>query len=160
LAIVNNTEKNVTLVLDQALLDLNKIHSHPLDNTCSVVLTPTALQEYLSKAEANVVVVDFAAEADASGGGEATAKQGGQAKKAVNKDKKQSEKGQTLLALQWKKDENFAMWYSDVIVLSEMISYYDISGCYILRPWSYKIWELTQEWFNSEVCFFGGVLCR
>ena len=36
------------------------------------------------------------------------------------------------------------MWYSDVIVLSEMISYYDISGCYILRPWSYKMWELIQ----------------
>jgi prolyl-tRNA synthetase len=160
LAIVNNAEKkNVTLVLDQALLDLHKIHSHPLDNTCSVVLTPTALQEYLTKAEANVVVVDFAAQAEASGGGgggeAATAKQGGhEAKKAVNKDKKQTEKGQTLLALQWKKDENFAMWYSDVIVLSEMISYYDISGCYILRPWSYKIWELMQEWFNAEVCLF------
>jgi hypothetical protein len=159
LAIVNNNaeKKNVTLVLDQALLDLHKIHSHPLDNTCSVVLTPTALQEYLTKAEANVVVVDFAAQAEASGGGgggeAATAKQGGhEAKKAVNKDKKQTEKGQTLLALQWKKDENFAMWYSDVIVLSEMISYYDISGCYILRPWSYKIWELMQEWFNAEVC--------
>jgi prolyl-tRNA synthetase len=157
LAIVNNAEKkNVTLVLDQALLDLHKIHSHPLDNTCSVVLTPTALQEYLTKAEANVVVVDFAAQAEASGGGgggeAATAKQGGhEAKKAVNKDKKQTEKGQTLLALQWKKDENFAMWYSDVIVLSEMISYYDISGCYILRPWSYKIWELMQEWFNAEI---------
>jgi len=43
------------------------------------------------------------------------------------------------------------MWYSDVIVLSEMISYYDISGCYILRPWSYKIWDLIQNWFNGEI---------
>ena len=66
------------------------------------------------------------------------------APKAVNKDKKQVKKGETLLALQWKKEENFPMWYSDVIVLSEMISYYDISGCYILRPWSYKMWELIQ----------------
>jgi prolyl-tRNA synthetase len=53
--------------------------------------------------------------------------------------------------LQWKKDENFAMWYADVIVLSEMISYYDISGCYILRPWSYKIWDSFQNWFNAEI---------
>lgn len=155
LAIVHNAEtKDVTLVLDQALLDLEKIHSHPLDNTKSVVLTPTALQEYLDKAGATVVVVDFAeesADAAASGGGEASKKSGGEQKKAVNKDKKQTKKGETLLALQWKKDENFAMWYSDVIVLSEMISYYDISGCYILRPWSYKIWELMQEWFNTEV---------
>jgi len=73
------------------------------------------------------------------------------APKAVNKDKKQVKKGETLLALQWKKEENFPMWYSDVIVLSEMISYYDISGCYILRPWSYKMWELIQEWFNAEI---------
>ena len=65
--------------------------------------------------------------------------------------KKTGKKGETLLALQWKKGENFAQWYTDVIVLSEMISYYDISGCYILRPWSYTIWELIQEWFNVEV---------
>ena len=32
-----------------------------------------------------------------------------------------------------------------------MISYYDISGCYILRPWSYKIWELIQDWFNVQI---------
>jgi len=87
---------------------------------------------------------------DASGGGKKAKpkipkkdKKDG-APKAVNKDKKQVKKGETLLALQWKKEENFPMWYSDVIVLSEMISYYDISGCYILRPWSYKMWELIQ----------------
>ena len=84
-SVINNDEK-VTLVLDQALLNLDKIHSHPLDNTCSVVLTPTALQEYLSKAGANVVVVDFASEAaPATSGGEpakdgwtATAEKGSQ----------------------------------------------------------------------------------
>jgi prolyl-tRNA synthetase len=32
-----------------------------------------------------------------------------------------------------------------------MISYYDISGCYILRPWSYKIWEIIQKWFDVEI---------
>ena len=63
--------------------------------------------------------------------------------KKAQSNKKTAKKGETLLALQWKKSENFAMWYSDVIVLSEMISYYDISGCYILRPWSFKIWELV-----------------
>lgn len=62
-----------------------------------------------------------------------------------------STSGETQLALKWSKSENFAMWYSDVIVLSEMISYYDISGCYILRPWSYKIWELIQDWFNVQI---------
>ena len=49
------------------------------------------------------------------------------------------------------------MWYTDVIVLSEMISYYDISGCYILRPWSYKIWELIQEVSFSAACNSSGM---
>uniref|UniRef100_A0A1I7WNI7 Proline--tRNA ligase n=1 Tax=Heterorhabditis bacteriophora TaxID=37862 RepID=A0A1I7WNI7_HETBA len=28
--------------------------------------------------------------------------------------------------------------------ISEMIEYYDVSGCYVLRPWSYAIWEAIQ----------------
>ena len=32
-----------------------------------------------------------------------------------------------------------------------MISYYNISGCYILRPWSYSIWESIQDWFNVQL---------
>jgi prolyl-tRNA synthetase len=31
-----------------------------------------------------------------------------------------------------------------VVVNSEMIEYYDISGCYILRPWAMAIWETMQ----------------
>jgi prolyl-tRNA synthetase len=26
-----------------------------------------------------------------------------------------------------------------------MLDYYDISGCYILRPWSYHVWENIQS---------------
>ena len=40
--------------------------------------------------------------------------------------------------------DEFSEWYSSVIVMSEMIDYYDISGCYILRPYSYAIWEAIQ----------------
>jgi prolyl-tRNA synthetase len=40
--------------------------------------------------------------------------------------------------------ENFSEWYSSVITMSEMIDYYDISGCYILRPWAFAIWETIQ----------------
>jgi len=32
-----------------------------------------------------------------------------------------------------------------------MIEYYDISGCYILRPWSFFIWECIQRWFDAEI---------
>ena len=32
-----------------------------------------------------------------------------------------------------------------------MLDYYSVSGCYILKPWSYSIWEIIQEWFNSKI---------
>lgn len=32
-----------------------------------------------------------------------------------------------------------------------MIEYYDVSGCYILRPWSFAIWEAIQKWFDAEI---------
>lgn len=38
-----------------------------------------------------------------------------------------------------------------VITLSEMIDYYDISGCYILRPWAYQMWEAIQQWMDKEI---------
>eukprot|EP00538_Stauroneis_constricta_P006366 CAMPEP_0119546586 /NCGR_PEP_ID=MMETSP1352-20130426/939_1 /TAXON_ID=265584 /ORGANISM="Stauroneis constricta, Strain CCMP1120" /LENGTH=710 /DNA_ID=CAMNT_0007591305 /DNA_START=132 /DNA_END=2264 /DNA_ORIENTATION=+ len=154
LCIVNDEAKEVTMVLDQALMDYDYIHSHPLRNDASVKMTPDALKKYLADSGIEAVVLDFGKDlpapepkkpvaAAAGGGGAKQANPGGM--------KKNAKKGETLLALQWKKEENFSGWYSDVIVLSEMISYYDISGCYILRPWSYKIWELIQVWFNAEI---------
>ena len=56
----------------------------------------------------------------------------------------------TLLGLQTKKNENFADWYTEVITKSEMIEYYDVSGCYILRPWSYAIWEFIQSFLDKR----------
>lgn len=39
----------------------------------------------------------------------------------------------------------------EVITKSEMIEYYDVSGCYILRPWSYFIWEMIQQFFDKRI---------
>lgn len=47
--------------------------------------------------------------------------------------------------------ENLGEWYSQVLVKGEMIEYYDVSGCYVLRPWAYGIWELIQHWFDSRI---------
>jgi hypothetical protein len=161
LCIINDTAKEIKLVLDKAMLEnFDYIHSHPLRNDASVKLTPENLKEYLTKLGVEPVVLDFSVGGDvALAVGEAPVapkqkpeKKVGE-KKPENTNKKTAKKGETLLALQWKKDENFPMWYSDVIILSEMISYYDISGCYILRPWSYKVWDLIQQWFNIEVRF-------
>ena len=32
-----------------------------------------------------------------------------------------------------------------------MIEYYDVSGCYTLRPWSYAIWESIKDFFDAKI---------
>lgn len=43
-------------------------------------------------------------------------------------------------------------WSFQVVVSAEMIEYYDISGCYIIRPWAWKIWKLMKV--CSFVCCY------
>ncbi|XP_046711864.1 bifunctional glutamate/proline--tRNA ligase isoform X1 [Silurus meridionalis] len=68
-------------------------------------------------------------------------------------------KKQTRLGLEAKKEENLADWYSQVITKSEMIEYYDVSGCYVLRPWSFAIWESIKEFFDREIKKLGVENC-
>jgi len=168
LSIMCNTDKDVTVVIDEGLMSKAKIHSHPLRNDASTALIPSDLIKFLTALGVEPTMLSFPKKGAASTalpgkvpssrptGDKASGKpkqppKDKNAPKSANINKKQTKKGETQLALKWKKEENFAMWYSDVIVLSEMISYYDISGCYILRPWSYKIWELIQDWFNVQI---------
>ncbi|CAN0824483.1 Proline--tRNA ligase, cytoplasmic [Linum grandiflorum] len=65
--------------------------------------------------------------------------------------KKKEVKKESGLGLSFKKDENFGEWYSEVVVHGDMIEYYDISGCYILRPWAMSIWETMQGFFDAEI---------
>ncbi|GJN11637.1 hypothetical protein PR202_ga29840 [Eleusine coracana subsp. coracana] len=69
----------------------------------------------------------------------------------VEGKKKKEVKKETKLGMAYKKDENFGEWFSEVVVNSEMIEYYDISGCYILRPWAMEIYELLKEFFDAEL---------
>uniref|UniRef100_UPI0037E9A7BF bifunctional glutamate/proline--tRNA ligase isoform X2 n=1 Tax=Semicossyphus pulcher TaxID=241346 RepID=UPI0037E9A7BF len=71
----------------------------------------------------------------------------------------QGPKKQTRLGLEAKKEENLADWYSQVITKAEMIEYYDVSGCYVLRPWSFSIWESIKEFFDREIKKLGVENC-
>ncbi|XP_074597526.1 glutamyl-prolyl-tRNA synthetase [Brevipalpus obovatus] len=68
-------------------------------------------------------------------------------------------KKQSRLGLEARKDENLADWYTEVITKSEMIEYYDISGCYILRPWAYAIWETIQKYMDGVIKSLGVENC-
>lgn len=40
-----------------------------------------------------------------------------------------------------------------------MIDYYEVSGCYILRPWAYGIWERIQNFLNGMIIDSGVENC-
>lgn len=41
--------------------------------------------------------------------------------------------------------------FFQIIIKVELIEYYDVSGCYILRFWLYVIWESIKEFFDREI---------
>ena len=71
-----------------------------------------------------------------------TEKQKGTPNKEISKSESTKDtdtsKTGTRLGLEVKKAENFFEWYSQLITKSGMIEYYDVSGCYIFRPWSFS----------------------
>ncbi|KAI8621917.1 hypothetical protein BC830DRAFT_1092162 [Chytriomyces sp. MP71] len=56
-----------------------------------------------------------------------------------------------MIGITCKKAEDFPSWYTQVLIKTEMMDYYDVSGCYILRPWSFKIWAEIKKFFTAEI---------
>lgn len=56
-----------------------------------------------------------------------------------------------LIGLTTTKEENFMDWFRQVIIKSDMIEYTDISGCYVLLPNCYALWEKIQEFINRRL---------
>src|SRR3989338_1802454 len=50
-----------------------------------------------------------------------------------------------------KRDKNFSEWYTQLLQKAELIEYTDVSGCYVLRPRAYEIWEKLQHRFNQLI---------
>jgi prolyl-tRNA synthetase len=52
-----------------------------------------------------------------------------------------------LIGITVRKGGDFPEWYQQVLRKGDMLDYYDVSGCYILKPWSYSVWEaITSEY--------------
>ncbi len=68
-------------------------------------------------------------------------------------------KKETKLGISATKFGDFHSWYGEVITKSELIDYYEVSGCYILRPYAYKIWEGITKFFDGEIKKLGVEPC-
>ncbi|KAL5995683.1 hypothetical protein ACLOJK_025751 [Asimina triloba] len=109
---------------------------------CRVRLFIPGASSFALYSESKIIIRGMAKDAKEAGATSKTPK---------NAPKKKEVKKETGLGLTNKKDENFGEWYSEVVVSGEMIEYYDISGCYILRPWTMSIWEIMQAFFDAEI---------
>ncbi|XP_032538065.1 bifunctional glutamate/proline--tRNA ligase isoform X4 [Chiroxiphia lanceolata] len=85
--------------------------------------------------------------------------QGGNERSSDGSGEGQGPKKQTRLGLEVKKEENLSEWFSQVITKAEMIEYYDVSGCYVLRPWAHAIWEAIRDFFDAEIKKLGVENC-
>ncbi|KAF5404100.1 Bifunctional aminoacyl-tRNA synthetase [Paragonimus heterotremus] len=70
-------------------------------------------------------------------------------------ESKSQAKKQTKLALEARKEVEFADWYTQLLTKAELLEYYDISGCYILRPWAYSIWQSIQRFMDARLQLMG-----
>src|SRR3989344_5992559 len=50
-----------------------------------------------------------------------------------------------------KKDQDVSEWYTQVVIKSGLIDYSGVSGCYVLKPLSYQIWEKIQKEFDKKI---------
>lgn len=155
LCVMHDAANEVRLVLDKALVDAPFVNCHPLRNDRTFSLKPEALLKFVKHFNHEPVIVDFAAAAQASAA--PAAKAGKVGKAAAAPAKKHEQKANEGVSVT--KSDNFADWYTEIITKSGMIDYYDISGCYILRPYSYEIWERVVAYLDSRFKTIGVKNC-
>jgi prolyl-tRNA synthetase len=47
------------------------------------------------------------------------------------------------------KHDNFSEWYTEIVIKLKLLDYYPVSGCYIMLPFSYEMWENIQSYLNA-----------
>ncbi|CDJ42472.1 prolyl-tRNA synthetase, putative [Eimeria tenella] len=167
-AMLNDQKKEVTFLLDSKLKDSDiSVLVHPFHNFQSLELAAKDLTSFLISNGIAITFIDCEElqtlselPVDGVNGTAPTAstagkKLGGGAKGSKDEAPHQ----EATLGVTAKKSTNFADWYTQVIVRGELVEYYDISGCYIIRPWAYRIWEAVQKFFDDGIKRLGVENC-
>ncbi|CCW64939.1 unnamed protein product [Phytomonas sp. EM1] len=150
-ALVNNLEKkNIIVLLDKNMMESSiPFVLHPCRNDKSSLVMPYQLEAFLKKIDYPFKVVSFSEDDSPK---EAKPAEVVSPSNAVAVPIPQAPVvGETRLGISAVREENFSAWYTEVISKGEMIEYYDVSGCYIMRPWSYFIWKSIQRFFDSRI---------
>ncbi|CAD8051800.1 unnamed protein product [Paramecium sonneborni] len=124
----NNLIKNI--IIDEELTKFKRVLLHLIENTNIVVITFDDLQnKFLKTLNKNYSILQL---------------------RDITDQQTLEQQNKQTLAITVKKSD-FTEWYQQVIRKGELIEYYDVSGCYILRPWAYFIWEQIQRYFDDLI---------
>ncbi|OCH93964.1 prolyl-tRNA synthetase [Obba rivulosa] len=156
LALNESNFSKTTTVIETAITNSDTVYGvHALSSSETIFLSGKEIYAYLSRFEsqdASLQDLNFEAiKVEVETGGAAKPK-AAPAEKAKEDAKIE---GAVQIAIGIKKEVDFAGWYTNVLVKADMLDYYNVSGCYILRPWSYSIWEIIQDWFNAKIRAMG-----
>lgn len=47
-------------------------------------------------------------------------------------------------------EEDFAKWYTDIVIKAELADYTDTKGCIAIRPYGYAIWENIKKYADAK----------
>ncbi|KAG2340941.1 prolyl-tRNA synthetase [Suillus weaverae] len=151
LSLTSETFPKVVTVIDASITSSSSTFAlHALSSSATVFLSGQDILSYLQKLETEdlkVQEIDFTSlKSDVA---TAPSKPAAKEKEVAKID------GAVQIAIGVKKEVDFSAWYQSVLIKAEMLEYYSVSGCYILRPWSYSIWEEIQDWFNKKIKAMG-----
>ncbi|KAI9599562.1 hypothetical protein BDF19DRAFT_410207 [Syncephalis fuscata] len=149
----------VHVVVDADLMAAIKpLAFHPGQADKTVCLSSVEVATFLTQAKIEFVQIDFKELAASAPAPTASTSAAGIAKSKPVKESKTEESdaaGGTKIGVEVKKDEDFSKWYQQVLLRSEMMDYYDVSGCYILRPASFNIWKEITNFFDGAITEMG-----
>jgi prolyl-tRNA synthetase len=151
-ALKNDFDNKLPLIIIDENLQKEEFWSfHPMDNTISLEVKASDVKKMIE--EEFKKKIQFLPLND-----DAYPKEEPKKTKAKANNKKKGKgnvKGETKLKIFADKVSNFGEWYSEVIIKGDMIEYYDVSGCYILRPNSYYVWENIQRYMDIRFSSLG-----
>ncbi|KAL8273932.1 hypothetical protein Esti_002111 [Eimeria stiedai] len=153
-ALLQDSKKEVQFFLDKKLIDEDRtVMLHPMHSFQSIEISSKQVVSFLIAKGITVTPVDCEELQKLSDAPEALGDKSnaGAAAKSGKVEQQQQQQHETTLGITAKKASNFAEWYTQAITRGELIEYYDVSGCYVIRPWAFRMWEILQKAFDEGI---------
>lgn len=165
LSLAGDEAHPVLLVVDSAISSADpstKLAFHAKSSSESVILSVKDLTTFIEARKIESHTVDFVeikTQTDAPAAADAAAAKTIARAAPTNSKSAARIEDAELIGITVRKAGDFPEWYQQVLRKGDMLDYYDVSGCYILKPWSYHVWEAITVFFDAEIKKLGVSNC-